>query len=103
MKKQELNNYSEVEINKKLSLELNGWEYDGKWIRKRFKTYNWKATIMVVNVIGHISEAGWHHPDLAVSYAFVEVKLMTHVSKGITDLDFELAKKIEEVIMWNPG
>jgi 4a-hydroxytetrahydrobiopterin dehydratase len=58
---------------------------------------------MVVNTIGHLAEAAWHHPDLAVSYAFVIVKLMTHSVKGVTELDFALARKIEEVIQWQPG
>ena len=62
-----------------------------------------KPTLMVVNTIGHLAEAGWHHPDLTVSYAFVTVKLMNHAAKGITDKDFELAKKFEEVIQWQPG
>ena len=48
-------------------------------------------------------QAGLHHPDLAVSYAFVIVKLVTPSAKGITNKDFELTKKIEEVIMWQPG
>ena len=42
-------------------------------------------------------------PDIAASYAWVEVKLMNHAAKGITDKDFELAKKIEEVVQWQPG
>lgn len=103
MNNKNLKVFSSEEINNELNSNLVGWEYDGKWIRKRFKTHNWKSTIMLVNVIGHVSEVGWHHPDLAVSYAFVEVKLMTHVSKGITELDFELAKKIDEVVLWNPS
>ena len=57
---------------------------------------------MLVNAIGHLSEIAWHHPDLVVSYAFVEVKLMNHAKKGITQLDFDLAKKIDEFILWNP-
>ena len=32
-----------------------------------------------------------------------EVRLQTHTAKGITDKDFQLAKKIEEVVMWQPG
>ena len=43
----------------------------------------------------------WHHPDLVVSYAFVEVKLMTHAIKGISQLDFDLAKKIDDFIFWD--
>ena len=42
-----------------------------------------------------------YHPDIVASYAFVEVKLMNHTKKGITDLDFELAKKIDEFVLWN--
>ena len=58
---------------------------------------------MVVNTVGHLAEAAWHHPDLTVSYAFVTVKLTNHAAKGVTDKDFALAKKIEEVVMWQPG
>ena len=58
---------------------------------------------MVVNTVGHLAEAAWHHPDLTVSYAFVIVKLMNHAAKGVTNKDFALAKKIEEVIQWNPA
>lgn len=56
-----------------------------------------------VNTVGHLAEAAFHHPDLTVSYAFVIVKLVNHAAKGITNKDFELAHKIEEVIMWQPG
>jgi 4a-hydroxytetrahydrobiopterin dehydratase len=31
------------------------------------------------------------------------VRLCTHSAKGITDKDFALAKKIEEVVQWQPG
>ena len=58
---------------------------------------------MVINAIGHLSEAAWHHPDITASYAWVEVRLMNHAAKGITDKDFELAKKIEDVVHWQPG
>ncbi|MEI6068957.1 MAG: 4a-hydroxytetrahydrobiopterin dehydratase, partial [Methylococcaceae bacterium] len=73
------------------------------WIRRKYKTSGWKSTLMVVNTVGHLAEAAFHHPDLAVSYAFVIVKLMNHAAKGITNKDFELATKIEAVIMWQPG
>ena len=60
------------------------------------------SSSMVVNAIGHLAELAWHHPDLVVSYAFVEVKLMNHAKKGITQLDVDLAKKIDEFLLWNP-
>jgi 4a-hydroxytetrahydrobiopterin dehydratase len=95
--------YSEAEITDKLNAELPKWRCENGWIRRKYKTHSWKGTLMAVNAIGHLAEAAWHHPDLALSYAWLEVKLMTHDAKGITDKDFELAKKIEEVIGWRPG
>tara|TARA_B100000131_G_C17865637_1_gene511993 strand:+ start:60 stop:437 length:378 start_codon:yes stop_codon:yes gene_type:complete len=103
MSKNELKVFNESEINDYIKKNLKGWTYDGKWIRKTYKTYSWKSTLMVVNSIGHLAEAAWHHPDLQVSYAFVEVKLMNHAKKGITQMDYDLAKKIDEFITWNPS
>ena len=95
--------YSEADIEQRLKEELPHWHYENGWIRRKYKTHGWKGTLMVVNTIGHLSEAAFHHPDLTVSYAFVIVKLMNHAAKGVTNKDFELAKKIEEVIQWQPG
>ena len=95
--------YNETEIDAKLKAELPHWYLEDGWIRRKFKTGSWKGTLMVVNTVGHLAEAAWHHPDLTVSYAFVIVKLCTHSAKGITDKDFTLAKKIEDVIQWQPG
>jgi len=95
--------YSEAEIVERLAKELPKWRYENGWIRRKYKTHSWKSTLMVINTVGHLAEAAWHHPDLKVSYAWVEVLLMNHEAKGITDKDFELAKKIEEVVEWQPG
>lgn len=95
--------YTDQEVEEKLKTELQHWALENGWIRRKYKTSGWKATLMVVNTVGHLAEAAWHHPDLAVSYAFVIVKLCTHDAKGITDKDFELAAKIEAVIGWQPA
>ena len=95
--------YTEDEIQSRLREELPNWAYENGWIRRKYKTSGWKGTLMVVNTVGHLSEAAFHHPDLTVSYAFVIVKLMNHAAKGITNKDFELARKIEDVVMWQPA
>lgn len=95
--------YSESEVVAKLKEDLPHWRYENGWIRRKYKTHGWKSTLMVINTIGHLAEAAWHHPDLKASYAWVEVILMSHDAKGITDRDFELAKKIESVVQWQPG
>jgi len=93
--------YTEAEVEGRLTAELPHWVYEKGWIRRKIKTSGWKASLMVVNTVGHLAEKAWHHPDLTVSYAFVIVKLVTHSAKGITEKDFALAKKIEEVVMWD--
>jgi len=95
--------YSEAEIKARLELELPHWWLEGGWIRRKYKTHGWKGTLMVINAVGHLAEAAWHHPDITASYAWVEVRLQNHAAKGITDKDFELARKIEEVVLWRPG
>ena len=95
--------YSDDEVEAFLKAELPHWYLENGWIRRKYKTSGWKGTLMVVNTVGHLAEAGFHHPDISLSYAFVIVKLKNHAAKGITDKDFQLAKKIEEVIMWQPS
>lgn len=91
------------EVEKRLAAELPNWRLEDGWIRRTYKTQSWKSTLMVINTVGHLAEAAWHHPDITASYAWVEVRLMSHDAKGITDRDFALAKKIESVIQWQPG
>src|SRR5918992_1000391 len=95
--------YGEDEIKHRLAEELPHWYYEDGWIRRKYKTSGWKSTLMVITTVGHLAEVAFHHPDITASYAFVIVKLVNHAAKGVTDKDFELAKKIEEVIQWQPG
>ena len=95
--------YTDSEVASRLKAQLPHWYYEKGWIRRKYKTTGWKGTLMVVNTVGHLAEVAFHHPDLNVSYDFVIVKLINHAAKGITDKDFELALKIEEVLMWQPG
>lgn len=93
----------EDEVKRRLAAELPKWRIEDGWIRRTYKTQSWKSTLMVINTIGHLAEAAWHHPDITASYAWVEVRLMSHDAKGITERDFELAKKIESVVQWKPS
>lgn len=95
--------YEPAEIEARLKRELPHWYLEEGWIRRKYRTSGWKATLMAVNAVGHLAEAAWHHPDLTVSYAFVIVKLKTHSAKGITEKDFSLAAKIESVLQWQPA
>src|SRR3989337_442488 len=94
---------SDDAVRAELAAHLPRWTYEGGWIRRTYRTNSWKGTLMVINAVGHLAEAAWHHPDLTASYAWVEVRLQNHAAKGITDQDFALAKKIEDVVQWQPA
>lgn len=94
---------SDDEVTKWLAANLPHWRLEDGWIRRTYKTAGWKGTLMVINTIGHLAEAAWHHPDITASYAWVEVRLVTHSAKGITGKDLALARKIEDVVHWQPG
>jgi 4a-hydroxytetrahydrobiopterin dehydratase len=94
--------YSESEIAAKLT-ELPGWELRDGWLRRKYRTPGWSHTLLLANAVAFVAEAAYHHPDLSLGYAEVTVKLQTHRVRGITDNDFELARRIEEVATWKPA
>lgn len=94
--------YDDAQVNERLAA-LPGWYYEDGWLRRYYKTDGWPTTLMLVNAIGYCAEAAYHHPDLSVTWARVGVKLKTHSAGGITDKDFALARRIEDVVLWRPS
>ncbi len=88
---------------KKTLEELPEWEVREGWLRRTLTTPGWPHTMALVQTIGYLAEAAWHHPDLKIGYAKVTVMLQTHRVRGITYSDVELAKKITEVATWTPA
>lgn len=95
--------YTEAEIPAKLKeTGLEDWYLEDGWLRRKLNTDGWPTTLMLTNAIGYLCEAAWHHADLAITWGKLWVKLKTHSEGGITDKDFELARKIEDVVLWRP-
>jgi 4a-hydroxytetrahydrobiopterin dehydratase len=94
--------YDATTISQRLK-ELPEWTFRDGAIRRSYQTDGWRVTMLVVNAIAWVCEAADHHPDLAVSWARVEVALNTHSAKGITGRDFETAALIEGAVRWTPG
>jgi 4a-hydroxytetrahydrobiopterin dehydratase len=96
--------YTEAEIAAKLpELGLTTWHLEDGWLRRKYNTDGWPQTLMAVNAIGYLCEAAYHHADLSITWGKLWVKLQTHSAGGITDKDFELARKIEELVLWRPN
>src|SRR5246500_5786099 len=96
--------YSDDEVQAKIGeLGLADWYLEDGWLRRKFNTDGWPTTLMLTNAIGYICEAACHHADLAITWGKLWVKLKTHSAGGITDKDFALARKIDEVVLWRPA
>lgn len=95
------NALTEAQIAERL-VRLPHWRFADGAIRRTWKTAGWKATLMAVNAVGHLAELAWHHPEIVATYGSLEVRLNTHDANGVTDKDFALATKIDELLDWCP-
>lgn len=80
--------------------QLNGWylTHDGKRIRKDWKVKNFMAGMEFFNRCADVAEEDGHHPDLHIEgYRNVSVELWTHAIGGLSENDFILAAKIDEL------
>jgi 4a-hydroxytetrahydrobiopterin dehydratase len=80
--------------------KLSGWKLteDGKRIRKEWTVKNFMAGIDFFNRCAEVAEADGHHPDLHLAgYRNVAVELWTHAIGGLSENDFILAAKIDEL------
>ena len=67
-------------------------------IRKRFRFESYMAGIEFVNKIAKVADGEDHHPDLYVGYKKVTVNLMTHNIGGLSENDFIMAAKIDQLV-----
>jgi 4a-hydroxytetrahydrobiopterin dehydratase len=95
--------YEPDEVEAKLKEHgLDDWYLEGEWIRRKYNTDGWPTTLMVVNAVGFVCEAAYHHADLSVTWGKLWVKLRNHAAGGITDKDFAVARQIEDTVLWRP-
>ena len=74
---------------------LTDWSRDGETIVRAFDRGNFNGSIGFVNAIAAAANAADHHPDIAVSWNTVTVRLSSHDARGITQRDFDLARTID--------
>ncbi|AHC52321.1 pterin-4-alpha-carbinolamine dehydratase [Sulfolobus acidocaldarius SUSAZ] len=86
----------ENEIKRRLG-EIEGWSYENNKLKKTFKFKNFYESVEFVRKIQPIADEMDHHPDLCVYYNRVVLELSTHSEGGVTEKDFELAKKINKI------
>ncbi|PYV42286.1 MAG: 4a-hydroxytetrahydrobiopterin dehydratase [Acidobacteria bacterium] len=87
--------FSGEEIVERLK-SLAGWKLQGKSIRKEYELPSFVDAIRFVNKVADLAEEADHHPDILINYRRVILTLSTHSEDGITQKDFDLAKKIDQ-------
>ena len=80
--------------------QVDGWEFadDGKRIRRRWTAKNFSAAMAFFDQIAELAEREGHHPDLHLEgYRHVTIVVWTHAIGGLSENDFILAAKINEL------
>jgi 4a-hydroxytetrahydrobiopterin dehydratase len=71
------------------------WDRDGDELVKAVTLKDFAAAMAFVNGVAELAEAADHHPDLAISWNRVTLRLSTHSAGGLTQLDLDLARRID--------
>ena len=77
--------------------QLKGWTKDGSEIRKKVECADFVRAMGFVNSVALLAERINHHPDIDIRWNRVTLVLSTHSAGGLTDLDFTLAKSIDQL------
>jgi 4a-hydroxytetrahydrobiopterin dehydratase len=80
--------------------QLRGWQltHDGQRIRKQWVVKNFMAGMDFFNRVADVAEQDGHHPDLHLEgYRNLAIELWTHAIGGLSENDFILAAKIDEL------
>lgn len=74
------------------------WSLEGNTIVRELSASNFASAVGLINSIAIAAEVLDHHPDILLyGWNKLRITLTTHDRGGLTDLDFELANKIEEI------
>jgi 4a-hydroxytetrahydrobiopterin dehydratase len=74
------------------------WEYEKKAITRTIEFEEFNDAIDFVNDLAEIAEEAQHHPDITIRHTKVTLKLTTHDAGGVTNLDIELAQRVDNLV-----
>ena len=81
-----------------LLAELSDWEVVREHhLRKEYKFKNFRESLDFVNRVGELAEEQGHHPDICFGWGTAEIRIWTHKIDGLTESDFILAAKIDNL------
>ena len=86
----------------KYQKKVDGWDLVQNekkiyFLEKKFTFKNFLEAQDFVNKVGKISEDEGHHPDILFGWGYAKINITTHAIKGLSENDFILAAKIDEI------
>ena len=86
----------------KYQKKVDGWEINKEkkkifFLNKKFSFKNFLESQKFINEVGKISEKEGHHPDIKFGWGYAEIKITTHAIEGLSENDFILAAKIDQI------
>ena len=77
----------------------NGWQVVEKHhLEKEYLFSDFREALAFTNKIGAVAEQEGHHPDIFLAYGKVKIQLWTHKINGLSESDFVLAAKCDEIM-----
>ncbi len=89
--------FSKAQAQKYLRKLKRGWKIEENKLEKEFKFKNFVESMGFANRVALVAQAEDHHPEIEISFSKVEIELWTHAAKGLTENDFILAAKIDQL------
>lgn len=71
---------------------------DQHHLERNFTFDDFQQALDFVNRVGEVAESEQHHPDIFLSYGKARVKLWTHAIDGLSENDFIMAAKVDELV-----
>ena len=86
----------------KYQKKVDGWNISENkkkiyFLKKKFNFKNFINSQNFINKIGVISEEEGHHPDISFGWGYAKIIIATHAIKGLSENDFILAAKIDQI------
>jgi 4a-hydroxytetrahydrobiopterin dehydratase len=76
---------------------LPGWSGDVATIRRAYDFPDFPTAITAIDEIAVVAQDMDHHPDIDIRWRTLHLTLSTHSAGGVTQLDIELAHRIQEI------
>jgi 4a-hydroxytetrahydrobiopterin dehydratase len=77
--------------------KMTGWSQQGNALQRKYTFKSFLSGIQFVNKVAEAAETAGHHPDIAINYNLVSITLSTHSEGGVTEKDFNLAERIDQI------